>query len=34
MLVIDGQLRETDESGTALNRYALERIRAAIATTA
>jgi AcrR family transcriptional regulator len=31
MLVIDGQLRESDESGTALNRYAAERIRAAIA---
>ena len=31
MLVIDGQLREGDESGTALNRYAAERIRAAIA---
>jgi AcrR family transcriptional regulator len=31
MLVIDGQLRESDESGTALNRYATERIRAAIA---
>jgi AcrR family transcriptional regulator len=31
MLVIDGQLRESDESGAALNRYAAERIRAAIA---
>jgi AcrR family transcriptional regulator len=31
MLVIDGQLRESDESGTVLNRYAAERIRAAIA---
>lgn len=31
MLVIDGQLRERDESGTALTRYAAERIRAAIA---
>lgn len=31
MLVIDGQLREGDESGTVLNRYAAERIRAAIA---
>jgi AcrR family transcriptional regulator len=30
MLVIDGQLREVDESGIALNRYATERIRAAI----
>jgi AcrR family transcriptional regulator len=30
MLVIDGQLRGVDESGAALNRYALERIRAAI----
>ena len=31
MLVIDGQLREDDESGAALNRYAADRIRAAIA---
>jgi hypothetical protein len=31
MLVIDGQLRDGDQSGTALNRYASERIRAAIA---
>jgi AcrR family transcriptional regulator len=31
MLVIDGQLRDGDESGIALNRYAVERIRAAIA---
>jgi AcrR family transcriptional regulator len=31
MLVIDGQLREVDESGKALNQYAAERIRAAIA---
>jgi hypothetical protein len=31
MLVIDGQLRGVDESGEALNRYAAERIRAAIA---
>jgi AcrR family transcriptional regulator len=31
MLVIDGQLRDTDESGTALNRYAADRLRAAIA---
>ena len=30
MLVIDGQLRDDDESGAALNRYATERIRAAI----
>jgi AcrR family transcriptional regulator len=30
MLVIDGQLRDADDSGAALNRYALERIRAAI----
>jgi len=30
MLVIDGQLRDDDASGTALNRYAAERIRAAI----
>ena len=30
MLVIDGQLRDADASGTALNRYAAERIRAAI----
>jgi AcrR family transcriptional regulator len=32
MLVIDGQLRDVDESGAALNRYAIERIRIAIAT--
>ena len=31
MLVIDGQLRDGDESGAALNAYAAERIRAAIA---
>lgn len=31
MLVINGQLRERDESGTTLNRYAAERIRAALA---
>jgi AcrR family transcriptional regulator len=31
MLVIDGQLRDDDASGTALNRYAAGRIRAAIA---
>jgi AcrR family transcriptional regulator len=31
MLVIDGQLRESDESGTVLTRYAADRIRAAIA---
>jgi AcrR family transcriptional regulator len=30
MLVIDGQLRGLDERGEALNRYAIERIRAAI----
>lgn len=30
-LVIDGQLHDSDPSGTALNRYAAERIRAAIA---
>jgi hypothetical protein len=30
MLVIDGQLRDGDESGIALNRYAADRIRAAI----
>jgi AcrR family transcriptional regulator len=30
MLVIDGQLRGTDERGEALNRYAFERIRDAI----
>jgi len=30
MLVIDGQLRGTDERGEALNRYAIERIRDAI----
>ena len=30
MLVIDGQLRDADASGTTLNRYAAERIRAAI----
>jgi AcrR family transcriptional regulator len=32
MLVIDGRLRHDDPSGTALNRYAAERLRAAIAT--
>jgi len=31
MLVIDGQLRDSDEAGTALNRYAAQRIQAAIA---
>lgn len=31
MLAIDGQLRGQDERGEALNRYAVERIRAAIA---
>lgn len=31
MLAIDGQLRGEDERGEALNRYAVERIRAAIA---
>ena len=31
MLVIDGQLRDGDASGTDLNRYAAERIRAAVA---
>jgi len=31
MLVIDGQLRDSDEAGAALNRYAAERIQAAIA---
>ena len=31
MLVIDGQLRDGDESGAALNAYAAARIRAAIA---
>ena len=31
MLVIDGQLRDSDEAGPALNRYAAERIQAAIA---
>jgi AcrR family transcriptional regulator len=30
MLVIDGQLRDGDESGVALNAYAAQRIRAAI----
>jgi AcrR family transcriptional regulator len=30
MLVIDGQLRGNDEDGTALNRYAVERIRDAL----
>jgi len=30
MLVIDGQLRDCDDSGTALNRYAAERVRAGI----
>ena len=33
MLVIDGQLRGTDERGEALNQYALGRIRDAIAST-
>jgi hypothetical protein len=31
MLAIDGQLRGVDEQGEALNRYATERLRAAIA---
>jgi AcrR family transcriptional regulator len=31
MLVIDGQLRDADTSGPELNRYALARIRAAVA---
>jgi hypothetical protein len=31
MLVIDGQLRDGDQPGIALNRYAAQRIRAAIA---
>jgi AcrR family transcriptional regulator len=31
MLVIDGQLRDCEDSGLALNRYAAERIRAALA---
>lgn len=31
MLAIDGQLRGQDERGDALNRYAVERIRDAIA---
>ena len=31
MLVIDGQLRDGDQAGMALNRYAAERVRAAIA---
>lgn len=31
MLVIDGQLRGVDEAGAALNRYAAERIQAAVA---
>ena len=31
MLVIDGQLRGADEHGEALNQYAMERIREAIA---
>jgi hypothetical protein len=30
MLVIDGQLRGTDERGDALNQYAFERMRDAI----
>jgi hypothetical protein len=30
MLAIDGQLRGTDEQGTALNRYAVDRLRDAI----
>jgi AcrR family transcriptional regulator len=33
MLVIDGQLRDSDAAGVALHRYAAERIRAAIAAT-
>jgi AcrR family transcriptional regulator len=31
MLAIDGQLRGVDEQGEALNRYAIERLRAALA---
>jgi AcrR family transcriptional regulator len=31
MLVIDGQLKDCDDSGMALNRYAAERVRAGIA---
>jgi hypothetical protein len=31
MLAIDGQLRGADERGEALSRYAVERIRDAIA---
>jgi hypothetical protein len=31
MLAIDGQLRDVDEQGEALNHYAIERIRTAIA---
>jgi AcrR family transcriptional regulator len=31
MLVIDGQLRDADTSGPELNRYALARVRAAVA---
>jgi hypothetical protein len=31
MLVIDGQLRDCDDGGAALNRYAAQRIRDAIA---
>ena len=34
MLVIDGQLHACDDSGAALNRYAAERVRAAIAVSA
>jgi hypothetical protein len=30
MLVIDGRLGDSDPAGTALNRYAAERLRAAI----
>jgi AcrR family transcriptional regulator len=33
MLTIDGQLRDIDEQGEPLNRYAIDRIRAAIAAT-
>jgi AcrR family transcriptional regulator len=31
MLILDGQLREGDEAGATLSRYAVERIQAAIA---
>jgi hypothetical protein len=31
MLVIDGQLKDCDGAGLALNRYAAERVRAGIA---